>query len=120
MLAALEEAIADAELAAARRHLDLVGTGRPVVGHAGARQHLVEERVVMLRAARRLLPAPRRRRLTADGPGGPPMSTTAPHRHPRHRALAEFDRLIAQAEEARARSIAGAVAEAAAVARRLG
>jgi hypothetical protein len=48
------------------------------------------------------------------------MSTTAPHRHPRHRALAEFDRLIAQAEEARARSIAGAVAEAAAVARRLG
>ena len=55
MLAELEEAIADAEIDAARRHLDLVGTGRPVVGHARARQRLVEERVVMLRAARRRL-----------------------------------------------------------------
>ena len=42
------------------------------------------------------------------------MSTTAPRRHHRHRALAELDRLIAQAEAARTRCLAGAVAEAAA------
>ena len=40
------------------------------------------------------------------------MTTT--RRHHRHRALAELDRLIAQAEEARVRCLAGAVAEAAA------
>ena len=33
------------------------------------------------------------------------MSTIAPRRHPRHRALAELDRLIARAEEARARCL---------------
>ena len=42
------------------------------------------------------------------------MSTTAPRRHSRHRALAELDRLIAQAEALRVRCLAGAVAEAAA------
>ena len=51
----LEEAIAAAEIDAARHHFEAVGTDRPVVGHAGARQRLVEERVVMLRAARRRL-----------------------------------------------------------------
>lgn len=55
MLAELEEAIAAAEIDAARRHLDLVGAGRPVVGYAAAKQRLVEERVVMLRARRRRL-----------------------------------------------------------------
>ena len=55
LVAGLEEAIAEAEIDAARQHFEAVGAGRPVVGHAGARQRLVEERVVMLRAARRRL-----------------------------------------------------------------
>lgn len=44
-----------AEIDAACRHLNPVGTGQPVAGHAATRQRLVEERVVMLRAARRRL-----------------------------------------------------------------
>lgn len=48
--------------------------------------------------------------LAAAGEGEPPMSTTAPRRHPRHRALAELDRLIGRAEAARARSLADVTA----------
>ena len=49
--------------------------------------------------------------LAAAGEGGePPMSTTAPRRHSRHRALAELDRLIGRAEAARARSLADVTA----------